>query len=231
MDAFINDTIVCDTTLLNGLTNNSNYDYNSDLNVENESILQKFFDSIAEFIDDLFHKAPNPEDSIKSSLNGNSVLGYVLIAVIVIVLLALLYYMYKKKMFFFKKKEKEAEEYEVVEDTIYGVDFENDIALAVKAGNYKEAIRLRYLQCLRLLSDKSLINWRIYKTPTQYTYEFKNDTFDQFTKLYVFIRYGGYAATEIEYDEICKLKTVIEKHVDDMTPPPTTKQEGGDYED
>lgn len=231
MDAFTNDTLVCDTTALNGLSSNSSYDYNSELNAENESLLRKLLNSISEWFSSSSNNTPNIDDNISLNSNLGSVLGYVLIAVIVIALLLLLFYMYKKKMFFFKSNAENGDDALVVEDSIYGVDFEHDIDLALKSSNYKEAIRLRYLQCLRLLSDNSLIDWRIYKTPTQYTQEFKNDVFSQFTRQYVFIRYSGYKATEADYREMCDQKKVIEDKADEIKSASTKQEEGGNDED
>ena len=167
MEAFIADTLVCDSTMLNRFVTDDNYDYNSELQGKNNSLLDRVMQSISDWFKDLFGTAQDVQNSVMN--NTSSTWVYILIAVLVIAILVLLYFMYKKKMFFFKRKNKDEEDYEVVEDSIYGVDFDKDIDAAFKAGNYKEAVRLTYLQCLRLLSDNELIDWRIYKTPTQYT--------------------------------------------------------------
>ena len=56
-------------------------------------------------------------------------------------------------------------EYEVTEDTIYGVDFEREIARAMERKDYREAMRFTYLQTLKMLSDHQLIDWQPFKTP------------------------------------------------------------------
>ena len=61
--------------------------------------------------------------------------------------------------------------YEVGEDTIYGVDFSGGIADALSRSDYREAVRLLYLQTLKRLSDEKRIDWQPYKTPTQYINE------------------------------------------------------------
>lgn len=230
MNAFTTDTLVCDSTLLNNFSTDSSYDYNRDLRAESKSLLEQIYDSIADWFRDLFDRVPdvNPAPS-----SGWGALHYILIAVLVIAVLVLLYVMYKKKMFIFKHREKNDEEdYEVVEDTIYGVDFDKDIEIAYNAGNYKEAVRLTYLQCLRLLSDKQLIDWRIYKTPKQYTEEFREEVFERFTRRYVFLRYSGCDVTEVNYEEIREQKQEIDGRVANITPEPlTSQQEGGEDED
>ena len=45
------------------------------------------------------------------------------------------------------------------------------IADALCPTDYREAVRLLYLQTLKQLSDGKRIDWQLYKTPTQYIYE------------------------------------------------------------
>ena len=229
MEAFIADTLVCDSTMLNRFVTDDNYDYNSELQGKNNSLLDRVMQSISDWFKDLFGTAQDVQNSVMN--NTSSTWVYILIAVLVIAILVLLYFMYKKKMFFFKRKNKDEEDYEVVEDSIYGVDFDKDIDAAFKAGNYKEAVRLTYLQCLRLLSDNELIDWRIYKTPTQYTREFKDEAFAQFTRRYVFLRYSGCEVTEANFKEIREQEQEIDGRVADVAPETIEQQEGGEDED
>ena len=53
-----------------------------------------------------------------------------------------------------------------------------------------------YLQTLKWLSDNHLIEWQSFKTPTQYTKEWRNADFLKITRLFVRVRYGGFEATE-----------------------------------
>ena len=76
---------------------------------------------------------------------------------------------------------KNALPYTAGEDTIYGVDFPGGIAEALSRQDYREAVRLLYLQTLKQLSDAERIDWQLYKTPTQYLNE---------------VRYGNFEATE-----------------------------------
>lgn len=132
-------------------------------------------------------------------------------------------------MLFFKKKEKAENDYDVVEDTIYGIDFDQDISRALDCGNLREAIRLRYLQCLKYLSDNEKIDWRIHKTPAQYTREFKNADFSSLTRQYVLIRYGDYEATQAIFNDISsKYKNIVDQL--NVVTAAVEKEEGGDYE-
>lgn len=63
--------------------------------------------------------------------------------------------------------------YNIENDDIHGIDFDAAIAAAAVKQNYRLAIRLLYLQTLKLLADNALIDWRINKTNAAYVQELK----------------------------------------------------------
>ncbi len=225
MNVQITDTIVCDTNKLEAFIRSGNYDYSSEIAETEKSIFEKIMSDIKQWIKDLFDGVFNAADSIFTT---NEKMQYVWLGLGIIAILVLLYVMYRKKMLFFAKKEKKEDDYEVVEDTIYGIDFEKDISRALGSGNYREAIRLRYLQCLKLLSDSDKIEWRIYKTPAQYTREYKNDDFSNLTRRYVLVRYGDYEATQAIFDDISDKYKSIENQLSLAMPSNTVEEGGGD---
>ena len=77
-----------------------------------------------------------------------------------------------------------------------GVDFPGGIAEALSRQNYREAVRLLYLQTLKQLSDAERIDWQLYKTPTQYINEVRLPAFRQLTNHFLRVRYGNFEATE-----------------------------------
>lgn len=91
---------------------------------------------------------------------------------------------------------KNALPYTIEEDTIYGVDFPGGITEALSRQDYREAIRLLYLQTLKQLSDAERIDWQLYKTPTQYINEVRMPAFRQLTNHFLRVRYGNFEATE-----------------------------------
>ena len=100
------------------------------------------------------------------------------------------------------------------EDTIYGIDFDKQIAKAKSKEDYYEVVRLVYLQTLKKLNDAGLIVWEPYKTPTQYLYEVKDATIlarlRPMTTLFLRVRYGKYEATESMAGEVmADLDTVV----------------------
>ena len=209
MNQLVADTIACDSSLLNAFINSGNYDYNSEIGEGEKSLFEKILSDINNWFNDMLNGLLSVGDM--SFIKSQS-MGYVWLGLAIIAIVVLLYILYRKKMLFFKKKEKADEDYEVVEDTIYGIDFEQDISRALVDGNYREAIRLRYLQCLKFLSDNEKIDWRIHKTPAQYTREFKNDDFSSLTRQYVLIRYGDYEATQGIFDDMDgKYKSLLQQ--------------------
>jgi len=112
-----------------------------------------------------------------------------------------------------KEEEKEDEEEGEVEDLfeedhvdIHEIEFVDEITLAERAGNYRKAVRLRYLNCLRDLSDKGLIMWRINKTNYEYyyelgTYESLSEEFHGVLRIFEDVWYGEFTLSEEEYSE------------------------------
>ena len=94
--------------------------------------------------------------------------------------------------------------YEVGEDTIYGVDFSGGIADALSRSDYREAVRLLYLQTLKRLSDEKRIDWQPYKTPTQYINEVRIPVFRQLTNHFLRVRYGNFGGNgrTVQFHEI-----------------------------
>lgn len=220
----VSDTIVCDSSLLKKIINDGNYDYNSEITVEQKSLLEKVKDDFGRWLDDVLSSLFNSPDAI---INSNNLMRWVWIGIAAVALVTILYYIYKKKMFFFKKKEKAADDYEVGEETIYGIDFDKEIAAAVGRGDYREAVRLRYLQCLKFLSDHEVIDWRIYKTPAQYTREYKQAAFTQLTRTYVLVRYGDRDANQSVLDGIVGNYESIVERVEDSKVAAAGQEEGG----
>ena len=113
-------------------------------------------------------------------------------------------------------------EYEVTADTIYGVDFEQAIAQALARKDYRDTLRLLYLQTLKQLSDHHHIQWQPFKTPTQYAYEYPNADFRKMTNLFIRVRYGNFEATELMVNEMRS----YQRCVDNEQKQPSEKGDG-----
>jgi hypothetical protein len=70
-------------------------------------------------------------------------------------------------------------------EDINAINFDGEIEKAIAKGNYRFAVRLLYLKCLKHLSNAGLIDWQIDKTNSAYIGELKNqqqqDAFRQLT--------------------------------------------------
>lgn len=194
------DSLVIDQQLLQAFQDDSAYDYSRELVQTDSSLWNWLTNAISHFLDNLsgnhfFH-----------SYNHILWMG---LAVVFILALAILFYRWQHRSG--KHDTALPTDYDIQTDTIYGIDFAQLIAQARSQGNYREAARLTYLQTLRWLSDQKLIDWQLYKTPTQYTYEVTSPPFRQLTQLFLRLRYGGFSATEEQANEMTALQALVKK--------------------
>src|SRR5690606_30104880 len=80
------------------------------------------------------------------------------------------------------------------EEIVRSQDISSLIESAIAAGDYRLAVRYYYLQLLKHLNDKGLINYEFQKTNAEYLDEIRDDTFKpkvkRLMRLYDFIWYG-----------------------------------------
>lgn len=118
----------------------------------------------------------------------------------------------KRFSLFYGKSHDEALDYEVVEDTIYGVDFDADLREALANKDYRQAVRLLYLQTLLYLQNAGQIDWQPSKTPTQYMRQVSQPAFSQLTGIFIQVRYGNFEASEELFQRMKALQeTLMEK--------------------
>jgi hypothetical protein len=118
-------------------------------------------------------------------------LGY-LIAIFAI--LIVLYILKKTKLhgFIYSTNELKNNFKEFKED-INSLDFEAIISEALRNKQFKTAIRYYYLKSLKNLSDKNLIEWKVYKTNYQYFKEIKEPALQKsFGELIYLFEYAWY---------------------------------------
>jgi len=85
---------------------------------------------------------------------------------------------------------------ESLED-IHGIDFDSETEKAITQHNYRLAVRLLYLKCLKQLSDADLIRWQIDKTNNTYINELTNpdqrQVFKTLTLQFEYVWYGEFS--------------------------------------
>ncbi|SKB45056.1 hypothetical protein [Daejeonella lutea] len=81
-------------------------------------------------------------------------------------------------------------------DNIHEIDFDPEIEKATQNRDYRLAVRMLYLKCLKKLSDAGFISWQIDKTNSAYISELVNhdrkQQFASLTRQFEFIWYGEF---------------------------------------
>lgn len=81
-------------------------------------------------------------------------------------------------------------------EDINTINFDEEIESAITKANYRFAVRLLYLKCLKHLSNAGLIDWQIDKTNSTYISELKNqqqqDAFRVLTLQFEYVWYGEF---------------------------------------
>lgn len=194
------DTLVCDTAQIAAWQSDSAYAYNRELIAPEVNILGWINNWFGEILRKIF--GSNFADQYSE---------LILICIAILLLCLIIWFVYKKNPGVFMRSSKSALPYTVEEDTIYGVDFPGGIADALSRQDYREAVRLLYLQTLKQLSDAERIDWQLYKTPTQYLYEVRLPAFRQLTNHFLRVRYGNFEATEALFHTMQSLQEEIKK--------------------
>lgn len=188
------DTIVYDSLTVAYWQGQPEYDYNRELITPEFDILAWFNLWLGRLLQKIF-----------GSAFAEKYTSVALVALFVVALLLIVWFIYKKRPELFVRS-KRTLPYRVEGDTIYGVDFQKEIDSAISRKDYREAVRLLYLQTLKYLSDTGKIDWQLYKTPTEYIYEMKSDAlktpFRELTNRFLRVRYGNFEATAALYQEM-----------------------------
>lgn len=222
------DTLSVDTLSIAEWRAKPEFDYTVEFKGSSFSLWDWFTDKFNQIMQDLFGD---------TSLGyTGEIIWYVLGFGAIVAIIVYTLYRHPELLRWRRKKNAENDGYIVEEDNIYGIDFPSTIDQALKVGNYREAVRLVYLQTLRHLSDAGKIDWQPAKTPSQYLNEYNGRPFHHLTTTFVRIRYGGYDAdasttdaamadskATIEEIEIAQ-KAEANATVQTMT---TTKEKGG----
>ena len=96
-------------------------------------------------------------------------------------------------------------------DNPFGIEYDKEIAEALKNSDFTSLVRLIYLRTLKYLDEEGRITWRIYKTPTDYASEMLMPAFSTMTRHFLRVRYGRFHADSALYDEMCRLQSQVQK--------------------
>ncbi len=213
------DTLVIDTARLQVWRRDDDYAYGRELVPSQDSLMDWVAKRLNEFFENIFGSNfyQDHQDTLWICI-GLAALG----AVLAFLLL-------KHPELFASSGRRKPMEYEVTEDTIYGIDFPSEIEKALENENFREALRLMYLQTLKSLSDYHQIEWQPFKTPTQYTFEFRQADFKRMTSLFVRVRYGGFGADKDMIRDMHNLQASVDNFVKNSGRDGSAEQNGGTF--
>ncbi|HZY38723.1 MAG TPA: DUF4129 domain-containing protein [Mucilaginibacter sp.] len=94
-------------------------------------------------------------------------------------------------------------------ENIHAINFDAEIEKAVSQRDFRLAVRLLYLKCLKQLSDTKLISWQIDKTNSTYLLELKEashkHTFGTLTRQFEYVWYGNFPIDQQAFGNIFNL--------------------------
>jgi len=97
---------------------------------------------------------------------------------------------------FRRRSRKIPESYAELIENIHAIEFDDELEKAISHGNYRLAVRLLYLRCLKQLSDLQLIDWQIDKTNSAYVNELadpaQKQIFRVITRQFEYVWYGNF---------------------------------------
>ena len=97
------------------------------------------------------------------------------------------------------------------------MDFDQLIADAEKQNAFKTAIRLRYLEALKILSHEELIQWRKDKTNRDYQDELISspvkEAFEALSQSFEYAWYGDFNINEEAYKKIVERSREIQQQI------------------
>lgn len=100
------------------------------------------------------------------------------------------------RLFRRRSKKIAAQHTELIED-INAINFDDELEKALAQNNFRLAVRLLYLHCLKQLSDLQLIDWQIDKTNSAYVNELADpshkQTFSLITRQFEYVWYGNFS--------------------------------------
>lgn len=136
---------------------------------------------------------------------------WIIVAVLVLLIVFRIFKLNGNVLFARKDKKLGGSGQDEAADDYIPDNWEQSIAEAAKAGNYRLAVRHGYRYLLNLLSENELIRFQTAKTNYQYSYELSgtrwHKPFVQLTREYEYAWYGGFAIGQEQFEAYYRLLT------------------------
>lgn len=155
------------------------------------------------YINKTFQKKeiPQPTESFLSKLNRQKWFQILLWLLVVGGFIVILFwFLSSSQIYLFSKRQRaaEAEKEEFITVSIFDIDYETEIHKAISQKNYRLGIRLLYLQVLKNLSEKGLIQYKQEKTNREYLNQvYQTRYYNEFFKLTRYFEYVWYGKQEV----------------------------------
>ena len=178
------------------------YNYQPKLENKQLSAWEKFKKKISDFFSRLFSFSDNGK--VFSTLEIiMKILGFAIIGFVIFVIIKLI--INKEGGWVFGRKNKKLAVGKMAEDNIHFINFKDEIATSKLNNDYRIATRYYYLWLLKSLSDKSIIDWDIEKTNTDYVAEINNlelkKEFEFLSYIYDYCWYGEFELTSENFEK------------------------------
>jgi len=190
-----------DANALNKFKADKDFNYNGDSTGAEPSLWDRFWSWVWDMITRMFSRIPY----------GGSIVKYVLLTLCI----AFLAYVVFKSLGIDPIKilqggaRKTNITYSESLENIHEINFDDEIEKAISQHNYRLAVRLLYLKCLKQLSDTNLIKWEIDKTNSAYIYELtdpeQKEIFGTLTHQFEYVWYGNFAIDKQTFGNINQL--------------------------
>lgn len=166
-----------------------------------ESVWQRVQRRLVKLLQSIFGKV----DPLKTGKFIIFILRLLAILVVgCVVYLVVKYLLAKNGALFFSRKNKSLKipEGDIHED-IHQINFSEAILKYESEGDYRSAVRYRFLQTLKKLSDQKLIDWNMEKTNRDYLAELKianqKAVFRELTYIFDYVWYGEFKISDQDY--------------------------------
>lgn len=147
-----------------------------------------------------------PKQKQAKAFRFNTIILYIAIAVFVAFLI---WYLINNNVILFRRKPaslKEEEKEDDIPEDIFSIQYKQAIQKALQNKNYRLAIRLQYLQLLKVMADKKIINYRPDRTNFDYLLQLRaTDYYKDFfsvTRNYEYSWYGLFDISEQQYQKM-----------------------------
>ncbi len=166
-----------------------------------ESILDRFMLWISQLLDSLFRNAV--------TTNWGRVFSYVIGVVIIVVLIMMILKVNAFKVFY-SGQGASTLPYNVLDENIHEMDFDELIQQAIAQRDYRRGVRLLFLHSLKMLADKNFIHWEEGKTNHDYLNELTAaDLKTGFNELNFYFEYAWYGNFSINHEMFLKVQHIF----------------------